>query len=918
MPKTQGQNFQDVNDGALPAIGAPARTNNESIMSKVNANFDSPLRLYASFPSADGLLNIRANQTDAGDGTGKSSAPADDIINAFPDTTIDFQTAGGAIAGGTVTVQGAAFALPDTSLGNFRRMAMVYQSGDNRVDVVFSDQAASVGALTNVGILFASLDGLPLGWIDLECTDATASLNKFKTAGSSTDIIENEVGGTPRIVQFGGGAGLGGGGDTSFKVQSINANVATIKKGTVFLDDGRQLFLGANLDVDLLNDPLSGVTAPAASTAYHLYIDLESLADSAAQGDTDKLKVTVVADDFVVLADGPEAVDLDRYVPIAGLKTDGASDYTLYDNDGTRRHQSPSVSVSPLAETVALQAIGSIGSAGQIARGHVLSAKSFPLASLTALASFYNLNTTADGSGNGNTLTNNGGVPFTGVGILGDTAPDLDGATHHFSNTAALFNPGDTDFTVGAWVKAADWTPGIDRTIVAQNFDASDRGFTVKLGSGGGGTLDVLFADTASTDVTVLSTTAVQGFANDSWHHIAIVFRASDNRLQLFIDGVLEETVTAANAPRVVTSPVFRLGSRHGTNEFFDGVLDEVFYVAALQTPEDIAKYHSARIDLTDTSVDPTNQDWSGRFVRADGYIQNELDHGWLLDKRRDCVFVDFGGDSVDQVELYKFDLGQSARVRHGKAFDRTYTADPTGTVAHGLPALPTDFVILHDELADGKWAPLNPESYVKADATNLYIDTAALTIDGTHPIRIIARIGTKITAQHESFGYTMFVNAPFDHPKNYADINAANAAAVAGDRVLVFSHGTVTVEQEINVDDTVWEFMPGAEIEMTGGVDTNVLIIRGNRIFAVRPRVKVSGALSLTNGIVIANVSNDCEVSGARVESDNAGATITNAYRFATSCARSFVRGALIATAGTITNQLLNEGTDNDGVVRG
>jgi hypothetical protein len=104
---------------------------------------------------------------------------------------------------------------------------------------IFSPEAASVGALADPGTCFET-GGLAIGYIDLECTNA--SPGRFKTAGSSTNIIENEVSGTSRISIFGSGGGGGGSGLTSKVVNSSrgdpdgsvtqNATITTVSNKT--------------------------------------------------------------------------------------------------------------------------------------------------------------------------------------------------------------------------------------------------------------------------------------------------------------------------------------------------------------------------------------------------------------------------------------------------------------------------------------------------------------------------------------------------------------------------------------------------------------------------------------------------------------------------------------------------------------
>lgn len=206
MPITKGFTDELKNLADLGAIGAADAELLNSLLTKINSNFEQPLRLFATFPTADAKLNISPNQVKAGDGVSKSTPPLDETITSYAGATVDFQT--GAVTGGTVQRDGGAFSLPAGTVGQYRRMALVYNSAANVVNTTFSDEVATIGTLVDPGELFGSLDGVPLGYINLECTNVAGA---YKTIGSATDIIENAVSGASRIFVFAGGTGAGGG-----------------------------------------------------------------------------------------------------------------------------------------------------------------------------------------------------------------------------------------------------------------------------------------------------------------------------------------------------------------------------------------------------------------------------------------------------------------------------------------------------------------------------------------------------------------------------------------------------------------------------------------------------------------------------------------------------------------------------------
>jgi len=160
-------------------------TTNGTWTISVSVDNKEPLKISQAPGVADTRLFISANQVRAEDGTTKTISPLGSLLPSFVETTVDLQTA--AIVGGSVTLNGGAFSLPSTTVGQFRRMALVYNGSTNAVDTTFSAASVTQGALTGAGTLFALISGTPLGYVDLVATGATA----FKTASSGSNVIEN-------------------------------------------------------------------------------------------------------------------------------------------------------------------------------------------------------------------------------------------------------------------------------------------------------------------------------------------------------------------------------------------------------------------------------------------------------------------------------------------------------------------------------------------------------------------------------------------------------------------------------------------------------------------------------------------------------------------------------------------------------
>ena len=288
-------------------------------LDRLNSELDQPLRLSATTPSSAGLL-IKSNKLIAGDGGGKETPPIDDVLNNYPDTLIDFgsQSVSG---GGTITTAGSVFSLPVVTVGEFVRMAAVYQSDANIVDVLFSAAVATSGTLANPGDLFSSLDGLPMGYADLEST----GVSSFKSI-SSSGFIENAVDGNPMIHRFASGGGTGGGAVSDFKIKTISGNLAKIGKGIQKTLGGFLLITGTgttqaslpiNLDINL--DTVFGTT-PAASTSYWLYIDKHSLEAPITLSDNGREVIRVKDEtNFAILTTAPESTNPYRYLPVGHI-----------------------------------------------------------------------------------------------------------------------------------------------------------------------------------------------------------------------------------------------------------------------------------------------------------------------------------------------------------------------------------------------------------------------------------------------------------------------------------------------------------------------------------------------------------------------------------------------------------------------
>lgn len=181
---------------ALPRLGAVAGASVETILDQSNLELNSPLRMSASVVP-DAVLNFSSSLVVSADTANKIISPVKKVIYpALSSPTINFQTQALSNAGDfTIT-------FPASTVGQYRHCAFTLNAL-GKIQAVFSAEAATEGALVNPGSLFVD-NGLPLGYVTLQCTNV---LGYFKTAGSATNIIENN-----KIFRFGSGASAGGSG----------------------------------------------------------------------------------------------------------------------------------------------------------------------------------------------------------------------------------------------------------------------------------------------------------------------------------------------------------------------------------------------------------------------------------------------------------------------------------------------------------------------------------------------------------------------------------------------------------------------------------------------------------------------------------------------------------------------------------
>ena len=107
-----------------------------------------------------------------------------------------------------------------------------------------------------------------------------------------------------------------------------------------------------------------------------------------------------------------------------------------------------------------------------------------------------------------------------------------------------------------------------------------------------------------------------------------------------------------------------------GGGSFARGRVQDVFFIRDIVSDSDIARLASSRLDHSAAISVLENQQWYGQFFKQDnGDIQNELDQGFVLDKKENTLYLDLGLDEGDQVALRLQNQGLSTTVVPIKTF---------------------------------------------------------------------------------------------------------------------------------------------------------------------------------------------------------------------------------------------------------
>lgn len=187
--------------------------------------------------------------------------------------------------------------------------------------------------------------------------------------------------------------------------------------------------------------------------------------------------------------------------------------------------------------------------------------------------------TAADTSGNNRTAILNAGAGWTTSARVGAAALDLNGLGQYAQASGAAVNTS-RSFTAAAWVKLNS-VSGY-QTILSIDGNSVSGFFLQLSGATGRFVFNRLASDSSSAASTSASATTVA--LTGTWYHIAGVYNSSTKTIALYVNGVLQQTVSFTKGFRATGNTAIGRGKFNaGDADFVNGSIDDArLYASAL------------------------------------------------------------------------------------------------------------------------------------------------------------------------------------------------------------------------------------------------------------------------------------------------------------------------------------------------
>jgi hypothetical protein len=241
-----------------------------------------------------------------------------------------------------------------------------------------------------------------------------------------------------------------------------------------------------------------------------------------------------------------------------------------------------------------------VGVLNQIRAGRQLTLADFTALGLSAPVALWNLSDLTDASGNARTLVNKGAVPFApGINGGASTAASFAGSTAqalYISDTGAADPFRIKTGSWGCWVRTAKRATE-QMLVVKDSLVGTNRGWLSRI-QATGGVVNALVSASDGNSI-AMEVSGVTDLTDDRWHFFVATFDGSG--LRVYIDAVLEASISSGGGPAFGSSAPLNLGSRGadgataGGGQFY-GRMDEAFVTADVLSPDQVRGLYCAKL----------------------------------------------------------------------------------------------------------------------------------------------------------------------------------------------------------------------------------------------------------------------------------------------------------------------------------
>lgn len=303
-----------------------------------------------------------------------------------------------------------------------------------------------------------------------------------------------------------------------------------------------------------------------------------------------------------------------------------------------------------------------------------------------------------DLSGQGNTLTNESG-PVTAVSGVRGEAGSYNGTNQAYyctdascGGTSKLDYTGSGAWAWGGWIQAKGGA-GTSRVVMSKSFNvnASNNGGYITTLNSSNQILSQALNNSSGNAVTSKTTIAL-----DTWYHVVTVYTGT--RLNLYINGVLEDSVAYSSGIMDVTQSFYIGRHANAAVQYFNGYLDEIFVTATEISGADVRKMYetgSRALQSHGTTLGGGGADTNQQLGGTSNVIGDVA-----IDKQRQYMYV--GTNHTSNGRVSKIQLNADTNIKTYGSSANVPTGGPVLVNQNTSSVLVGDHLELVASLTDG------------------------------------------------------------------------------------------------------------------------------------------------------------------------------------------------------------------------